>query len=121
MSRLLIPVLLSALVWPGTGQLYNRDFKKGFTLISLTLLFGATLFIKVGSLIVHRLPTDASTLDAAALHAITESALRENPAFMSTFNFLVLATWFFSIVDAYWGARERNAPPPPREDDVSDA
>lgn len=114
MKAVLIPVLLSALVWPGAGQIYNRDFKKGIVLILLTFLAGLSLFMVAGMQIAQHLPPDVSSIDTARAQAIADEILKKNAGFFASFNILVLATWVFGVIDAFLGAKERlNAPPAP--------
>lgn len=113
MKAILIPVLLSALVWPGAGQIYNRDFKKGVVLVLLTFLAGVSLFMVAGMQIAQHLPPDVSSIDAARAQTIADDIVKKNAGFFASFNILVLATWVFGIIDAFLGAKERlNAPPP---------
>jgi hypothetical protein len=121
MRQIVLAVRLSAVVWPGAGQLYNREFQKGFILIGLTLLFGLSLFMTAGVGIAKHMPPDATTFDMAQARILSDTIVRENAKFFTTFNLLMMATWIYSIVDAYLGARDRLKPPTAgSKDDSSD-
>lgn len=113
MKQVLFAVLLSALVWPGAGQIYNREFTKGLILIGLTLLFGLSLLINVGREIAQNLPPDMIHFDIAQARALSEDILSRNSGFLLTFNTLMFVTWIYSIVDAFLGARDKLKPQPP--------
>jgi hypothetical protein len=112
-KSIIIATLLSAVVWPGAGQLYNRDFKKGAVLIALTFLAGVSLFLAAGMEIARSLPPDLAQVDAVRARMIAEEIAQRNAGFFTAFNLLILATWLFGVVDAFLGARERQNPPPP--------
>jgi hypothetical protein len=108
-----IAALLSALAWPGAGQFYNKDFKKGLVLTALTALLGMSLLIGVGGAVLHALPADGSPFDPERIRAVKEAIMTANPRLYGSYSLLLTLTWFFSVVDAFLGARERSAPPPP--------
>ncbi len=116
MREAIIAALLSALVWPGAGQFYNREFKKGLALVFLTLLLGVSLMIGLGRDIAQSLPTDPSPFDPEQIRRVRDIILQANPRFYRNYSMLLTATWLFSVVDAALGARERAAsrkePPP---------
>ncbi|HRY29561.1 MAG TPA: hypothetical protein P5079_05930 [Elusimicrobiota bacterium] len=116
MRQTIFAVFLSGLLWPGLGQLYNRDFLKGFVLIGLTLLFGLSLFLGAGLEIANRLPADLSTFDMTQARALSQELLKSNSGFFFTFNLLTMITWLYAVVDAYLGAKERLSPPTPTDE-----
>jgi hypothetical protein len=67
MASVIIPVLLSLLLGPGVGQLYNKDYKKGALLIvaSLVLLVASVLLYYRAARAV--IPKDLTEVDPAAL------------------------------------------------------
>ncbi len=122
MKQPIIAALLSALVWPGAGQIYNREFKKGLVLIGLTLLFGLSLVMGAGRDLLHSLPADMSAFDIEQARMLTEEIMRRNSTSLVTFNLLMTVTWVYSAFDAYLGARDRlktDAPPADEEPPAS--
>ncbi|MBI4396185.1 MAG: hypothetical protein HY548_03750 [Elusimicrobia bacterium] len=107
MRHIVISVLLSGFVWPGAGQLYNREFRKGVILISLTFLVSLSLLLGAGVEVARNLPPDLSMFDTSHARAITEKIMLENAGFFMTFQVLVLAIWGYGVIDAFLGARER--------------
>lgn len=94
-------VILSALVFPGAGQIYNGDRLKGYLLIALGLIISLLLILKViviftgyyqGILAEH--PTGAPG-----------AAISEELPSILLFLGLLLALWVYSMVDAYLGGR----------------
>ncbi len=111
MKHILISVLLSAFVWPGTGQLYNREWKKAAILIILPLFFGMSLVLGVGQKVAPNIPSDISISDKAQYQDLRDKMQKADPGFFSVFQFLVFLTWAFGVADAYLGAREKNMKP----------
>lgn len=113
-SKPFIAALLSALAWPGAGQFFNRDFKKGLALTLLTMLLGLSLMVGVGRDLLQSLPPDPSPFDPEQIRRVKEIVMQANPRLYGTYSLLLTLTWFFAVVDAWLGARERAqmAPPP---------
>ena len=114
MARKSVAVLLSALVFPGFGQVYKGEVKKGvFLIVSASLLVAVYL---LGLIILYSY-SYANLLATSAPEAITPEQLRQlllvvltKP--MSLFILgLLLATWIFGVIDA--GTTQ---PAPPQED-----
>ena len=81
MSQKLVALILSG-VFPGLGQLYNRDWLRG----AAFLIAGVLL----SWLVTRALPRDLEVLASAPLPAIALGALA-----------LLLAVWIWSVVDAW--------------------
>ncbi len=81
MSRKLVALILSG-VFPGLGQLYNRDWLRGAPFLIAGVL--------LSWLVTRALPRDLDVLASAPLPAITLGALA-----------LLLAVWIWSVVDAW--------------------
>lgn len=118
MKQAILAALLSAFVWPGAGQLYNREFRKGLILIGLTLLLVVSLFLGAGVEIARRLPPDLAAFDRVQARMLSEQLLQENAGFFMAFQLLMLSVWLYGMVDAYMGARDR-LPPAETGDDAS--
>lgn len=103
MARQTKAVLLSALVFPGLGQTYKGEIKKGvFLIVSASLLLAVYLL----SLIIMYSYAYAGLLATASPEAITPAQLRQllvavltKPVSLFLLG-LLLATWVFGIVDA---------------------
>ena len=96
--------LLSAFVFPGLGQLYNQDRKKGVALVlgtnlllGVTLLVGMVLFSQEYLSVFYPRPLTWDLAKVLLLDTIS------HPLFWIPFG-LLLAVWGFAMVDAVRGA-----------------
>jgi Na+-driven multidrug efflux pump len=96
--------LLSAFVFPGLGQLYNQDRKKGVALVlgtnlllGVTLLVGMVLFSQEYLSVFYPRPLTWDLAKVLLLDTISR------PLFWIPFG-LLLAVWGFAMVDAVRGA-----------------
>jgi Mn2+/Fe2+ NRAMP family transporter len=107
MHRGMIAALLSAFVWPGAGQLYNREFKKGALLIGLTLAVAVAVMIATAAEVTRQLPANIDDLDADLVRTLPAQVLAARPGTLLASSLLLLAAWGYGIVDAYFGGRGR--------------
>ena len=107
MHRGFVAALMSALVWPGAGQLYNREIKKGILLIGLTLAVAVAVIIATASEVTRQLPADIGDLDADLVRTLPAQVLAARTGTLLVSSLLLLATWVYGIVDAYLGGRGR--------------
>ncbi len=108
MRRTVIAVLLSLLVFPGLGQLYRQDQRKGVLLIvGANLLFGLLLLVSLVLFSQEYMAVfypEPLTREVAAAVLL---AIVRRPLFLVPFLALV-ALWGFAAVDA---GRRPNLPP----------
>lgn len=100
MRQKITAFFLSALVFPGLGQLYNQDRRKGVILvlaanglIGLVLLTGVILISREYTLVFFPRPLTWDMGKLLLLDTIT------NPVFWVPFG-LLLALWGYAMVDA---------------------
>jgi hypothetical protein len=98
-----VPPLLSALVWPGAGQIRNRDYVKGVSLIALTLFLIVALAIQLALSLVASV-ADPSRIDISAWVA---QALKTRAALSA--GAMLLVVWLYAVVDAFLIARARRS------------
>ena len=110
------PALLSGLVAPGLGQIYNREYAKGglllFASIGSFLWFSRTV-TQALALILPGNPEQWAT-DKTVFREAVVKVVEKNPDMFVTFEVLIVLVWVFGILDAYFTARRRiktNAPP----------
>ena len=109
--EIIIPVVLSLLLGPGVGQLYNKEIKKGCYLIGLSLvvLIGAIAWFR--SALMPYLPPDLSTTDPAALPGLMQNAVTKvtaaHPVVIFVYEAMLFVLWLYSAVDAYRGAKRK--------------
>jgi hypothetical protein len=103
-TDVLLPVLLSAAVFPGAGQLRNGDRGKGIALIVATLAFllGATALIVSDLMPLVRDPPELGVLVPIVTAAVT-ATLGTHALALG----VLVALWVYSIVDAYFVASAR--------------
>ncbi len=105
-AQIIWAVALSAFVWPGAGQIYNKEFKKGLVLVVLTFVLSFSFIIGAEVQIMQRLQPGFDWQDWRKLMNIINELRKENTQYVTTFNFLMMAAWVYSTVDAWLGARE---------------
>jgi hypothetical protein len=111
------PFLLSALVFPGLGQLYKQDRKKGVILLllanllfGLVLLGGLVLFSQEYMAVYYPAPLTGEILTPLFLK-VTSHPLFFLPALV------LLGLWAYGAIDAARVGHSGNgAAPPPREE-----
>jgi len=107
MHRGAVAALLSAFVWPGAGQLYNREVKKGAALIALTILIAVVVIVATASEVTRQLPTDIGDLDADLVRTLPAQVLAARGGVLMGSSLALLLIWAYGIVDAYLGGRGR--------------
>src|SRR5438105_2156060 len=104
MALVLIPVLLAVLLGPGVGQLYNKEFRKGFILIVLSVGLLLAFSVWLSRAAMGYLPSDINTIDRAMLRNIIQTHIvADHPATFYTYEILLAGLWVYGIVDAYLG------------------
>ena len=110
MRRKITAFLLSALVFPGLGQLYNQDRRKGVILVlaangllGIVILIGLILFSSEYTTVFYPRPLTGEMVKLLLLDTLT------HPVFWVPFG-LLLAVWGYAMVDA-----ARRAGPPAGE------
>ncbi len=115
MAAVIIPVLLSLLLGPGVGQLYNKEYKKGVILIVGSALVLAIAGVWYYKAVQFYMPADMSTIaDPQALQELMTKATTElnaNSGFtLLFFKGVLILVWLYGVVDAYLVAdRKRTA------------
>jgi hypothetical protein len=102
-----LAVALSGLVWPGLGQIYNRQFKKGLAFIALAGVSGASFLFGVSRRLARSLPTSFQDVDIDRAMTIADEVLNQGGGWLVPTAVLLMLTWIVSIVDAYLGSRVR--------------
>jgi TM2 domain-containing membrane protein YozV len=97
--------LLNALLFPGWGQIYLRNYKKGIFIIIASLAGVVSILLSVLQTTIAILkiaPFKKGTVTFSAVIQLTINAIK---ALNSSYLFLILLSmillWIFSIIDAY--------------------
>ncbi|MFA5976238.1 MAG: hypothetical protein WC859_08770 [Elusimicrobiota bacterium] len=106
-----IPVLLSVLLGPGAGQLYNREYRKGAYLIGLSLIVMVAAIVWFRRAMLPFLPPDLTTLDPAALKQLIGNAVAQviqgHRGTFLTYEIILMSLWIYSVADAFYGGWRR--------------
>jgi diadenosine tetraphosphate (Ap4A) HIT family hydrolase len=97
--------LLSALVCPGAGQIRNRQFAKGLTLVGLTLAAAGFLLVRMLTEVLRLLPTDGTVIDPLSAWDMASEIQARNGGTFSTLSFVLLALWVYATWDAWFVAK----------------
>lgn len=105
--------LLSAFVFPGLGQLYNQDRKKGVALVllanllvALVLLVGVMLLSQEYTAVFYPRPLTGEMLRILLMDVLVR------PLFLAPFC-LLIGLWAFAAVDAARGGPKPQPPEAP--------
>jgi hypothetical protein len=120
MKKAILPTLLSAFVWPGAGQLYNREFKKGWLLIGVSVLVTLSFSLNLTFRLKESLPTDIEDMDTNAIRTALQQMMANPSPYFRYFNIFMSILWAYAVVDAFVGAlghpgESDETPPPDRE------
>lgn len=107
MKNLLIPVLLSALVLPGAGQMFNREKIKGGVLMVLFLALSVALCVLVVLGVLPHIPRDGSTMSFLEVQALGTRVMVEKGRSIEATWWAMITVWVYGILDAFLGARAR--------------
>lgn len=105
MKQVIVAVLLSTFLGPGSGQLYNKNYKKGFLLIGVAFagllgLFAAFIFFVKQEVLKN---PDFVLIPGSEL-ALVQKILTDHKGVVSVFKWSLIALWCYSIVDAFLSA-----------------
>jgi hypothetical protein len=87
-------VVLSALVWPGAGQMYNGERVKGLCLIGASGLLAVALAVTLGLFVANGMVTG---FDPETVRIVVPRALGLGG--------VLVLVWAAAVVDAWRGAR----------------
>lgn len=110
-NRGLRPALLSALVFPGLGQMANRSYGRALVLGGASVALLVVLLRRVVVEATARIPADpdqaASLLlqDPAWPLRLAAEIQRANATFFAWISLAIVAVWALSVWDAWRGAR----------------
>ncbi len=103
--------LLSGLVWPGAGQLLNRQIVKGVAFILATLAIAAALVCRVVQAVWQRVLDDPDGMDFSRAFTLAHEIEREGAADFALATLALLAVWLFAIWDGWRSAPRPGAAP----------
>lgn len=122
-GRAVWAAFLSGAVAPGVGQIYNRDYKRGILLLTLSIgsfyWFSSVLTDQLSVLLPGK--PDTWVNDAAKFREALMAVIQKNPGMFISFYALMILTWLFAVIDAYISAKNYVSLPPLTHDSTSDS
>lgn len=104
MNKAIKAALLSALVFPGSGQFYLKRYGRGLLLLMLVVL-GLTIIIVRATVValdsMKVLQGTGMAIDANAISRLAETTSGNIFTDNTTILLFLVACWIFSVVDAY--------------------
>jgi len=98
--------LLSALLFPGWGQLFLKRYKRGVAIISLTVIgiLSISLYVvQVALAVLKAAPLKKEAVNFSAVVQLSIEAIKSlNLFYLLIIILLIILLWIFSIVDAYF-------------------
>jgi hypothetical protein len=110
MMTIWTPVILSAVLGPGMGQLYNKEYKKAIYLIVLSLIVLVAFMSWMKNILMpSALPLNVEDPVelAKVLQDNANNGMAQNHGTLFVYQLLMFGLWIYGIVDAYQGARRR--------------
>ena len=106
-----IPVILTLVMGPGMGQLYNKDYKKAAYLILISVFLFIGMSVSLKNMIMPYLPTDITTEDPTELSRMIQEnmhkATADHGGVLYVYGLILFVVWGYSVVDAYKGGKRR--------------
>jgi len=114
MKRALIAALLSGLVLPGLGQLYNRRLGRGLafimTMSGLLIALALTVFFKMGQA-VETLSLEEAT-GQGRWTAVSQAFVKLDLTWLGIVVGIMVLVWAISVIDAFRDGRRPRPPQP---------
>lgn len=105
MKRPLKAALLSALVFPGSGHLYLKQFKRGAGILVTTFVCISILVVsavKQALSIVEQLKDSGGAIDINKINELAiQSSQNSDSLFTQIALYLLIICWGFALIDAY--------------------
>jgi hypothetical protein len=103
--------LFNALLFPGWGHFYLKEYKRGF-LIIIPFLAGVLSIcwavVQIALSVLRAAPFKEGTVDVAAVFKLSADAMQAlNSGYLSLILLFIILLWIFSIVDAYRIGKKR--------------
>ncbi len=107
MMPIVVATLLSAFVFPGSGQIYNGERKKGMVFIAATLGLTFALFVALTLALSQSMPPTAGLISVLEAKAIVTRLWVEHGQMLAVFEWLFTGLWAVCVLDAFLGARAK--------------
>ena len=116
MTRIVTAVVLSFL-FPGFGQYYNRDYRKGSVVLIFTTLIVLLPLIWIFREAALLMPADLTPENAReVMTRCVEQVVTRNSHALKLITFLYVGVWAYAITESYFKAKETSDKEEPKED-----
>lgn len=113
MKNTLKGVLLSALVFPGLGQMALKSYRRGAWLmvtVAVALVVMISVAVKQARMLFHQMEAEGGVIDMAAItDAVDRVANTTDSVIINGAFLLIVLLWLFGVVDAFRTGRRRDA------------
>ena len=103
--------LLSALVFPGLGQMYLKRYVRGLIPMVLILIGLGVLIVQatVGALqVLDKIQLQGGTVDMNAVSNLAAGSSTHGDPYSSLISLGIAGCWVFSVIDAYLLGKEKD-------------
>ena len=103
--------LLSALVFPGLGQMYLKRYVRGLIPMVLVLTGLGVLIVQatVGALqVLDKIQLQGGTVDMNAVSNLAAGSLTHGDPYSSLISLGIAGCWIFSVIDTYLLGKEKD-------------
>ena len=103
--------LLSALVFPGLGQMYLKRYVRGLIPMVLVLTGLGVLIVQatVGALqVLDKIQLQGGTVDMNAVSNLAAGSLTHGDPYSSLISLGIAGCWVFSVIDAFLLGKEKD-------------
>ncbi len=94
------PLLLTALVFPGLGQLVERRYVRGLLLAGAALVSAAAFVFILFQETLRRIPVDTTFLDPAEVWRIAHGVVETAGGALRAWILVLLAAWALAVLDS---------------------
>lgn len=104
--------LLSALIFPGLGQIVVGYKKRGWLIVAFVavlLYLMISEVMKIAYTIIEEMQKNGTPVNAEEISKITSEMVSfSDNMFLNISLIILIVTWFASIIDAYWAGKKIN-------------
>lgn len=98
-------MLLSGLIFPGSGHLYLKQFKRGYAILGIAIVCFLTVVVSTVNqalAILNQLETEGKIADPNRMTELAQQASENSNSFLNEIAIIVLfACWLIGVIDSY--------------------
>jgi TM2 domain-containing membrane protein YozV len=104
MNTAIKAALLSAFLFPGSGQLYLKRYWRGLLMMMLTMMGLAIILVRSTVVALNRLKAiqgEGNSIDISSIFHLAETSSANAVIGNTAILVFLVACWIFSVIDAY--------------------